>query len=366
MASSEDYKHLLLPISIIEMSFSKKILQWYSDNRRSLPWRNTKDPYKIWLSEIILQQTRVAQGLPFYENILVHFPTVQDLAAATEEDILKLWQGLGYYSRARNLHATAKRVAREFNGKFPENYEGLLQLKGIGDYTASAIASSSFNLSEPVVDGNVYRVLARYFGVALATNSTRGIRYFKELAREVMATDNARDYNQGIMEFGALQCTPQKPNCGQCPLNDSCVALKENRIDELPLKMKKGTIKKRFFNYMIILDPDNKTQLQKRMGKGIWQNLFEFPLLETEGEAGHDQIKKALVEILDADKVQDLEQTSSGEIVHRLSHQHLHTKFWLVKTNQKIEEGIAIGELENYPVPILIADAIKTLKISYF
>lgn len=341
-------------------------MHWYSANKRSLPWRNTKDPYRIWLSEIILQQTRVAQGLPYYERFLIRFPTVQDLAAATEEDVLKLWQGLGYYSRARNLHATAKRISREFNGKFPETYDGLLQLKGIGDYTASAIASSSFNLPEPVVDGNVYRVLARYFGVEFATNSTRGNRYFKDLAREVMALENARDYNQGIMEFGALQCAPQKPGCGKCPLNDSCVALKENRIDDLPLKLKKGPVKKRFFNYLIILDPDNKTKLQKRLGKGIWQNLFEFPLLETTGEAGHDQIKKALVKILDADKVRDLLQTNPGEIVHKLSHQHLYTKFWLVKTNEKIEDGIALNELENYPVPILIADAIKTLKISYF
>ena len=195
------------------MSFSQKILKWYGEHKRELPWRTTNDPYKIWLSEIMLQQTRVAQGTPYYHKFLEAFPTVYDLANAEEEQVLKLWQGLGYYSRARNLHATAKMVVTEYDGNFPNTYKELKSLKGVGDYTASAIASICFNEPEPVVDGNVYRVLARYFGVDLPINSTEGIKYFKELARDVMNVENIRDYNQGIMEFGAIQCAPKRPYC---------------------------------------------------------------------------------------------------------------------------------------------------------
>jgi len=215
------------------MHFSKKILAWYYKNKRDLPWRSTKDPYKIWLSEIMLQQTRVAQGLPYYEKFVKEFPSIYHLANATEEKVLKLWQGLGYYSRARNMHNTAKAIVENYKGEFPNTYKELLKLKGIGDYTASAIASISFNVPEPVVDGNVYRVLSRYFGVDLPTNSSEGIKHFKSLAREVMNSNEIRDYNQGIMEFGAIQCAPKTPNCLHCPLNDSCVALKENRVNEL-------------------------------------------------------------------------------------------------------------------------------------
>ncbi len=348
------------------MSFSKKILQWYAQNKRSLPWRDTKDPYRIWLSEIMLQQTRVAQGLPYYQKFVRKYPTVQDLAVAEEEEVLKLWQGLGYYSRARNMHATAKTVTNNFGGKFPDTYKGLLQLKGVGDYTASAIASTSFSLPEPVVDGNVYRVLARYFGVDIPVNSTEGVNYFKKLAREVMDTENVGDYNQGIMEFGALQCAPKRPYCLYCPLSESCVALKENRIDELPVKMKKGTVKKRHFNYFVVIDPENRTILQKRKGRGIWQNLFQFPLWETGHEMGIEQIKTQLPYILELGEELKITRINDKIIVHKLSHQHLYTRFWMVKINEKLEGGIAPAELEKYPVPVLIADVIKTLKISYF
>ncbi len=211
------------------MSFSNKILLWYAKNKRELPWRSTRDPYKIWLSEIMLQQTRVAQGTPYYLKFIENFPKVEDLANASEEQVLKLWQGLGYYSRARNLHFTAKVIANDFGGRFPSKYEELIKLKGIGDYTASAISSISFDEAQPVVDGNVYRVLARYFGVDIPINSSAGVKYFRKLAIEVMAPENIRDYNQGIMEFGAVQCTPQSPDCNQCPLNGSCVALQTGR-----------------------------------------------------------------------------------------------------------------------------------------
>lgn len=353
-------------LSIIEMSFSKTILRWYSENKRTLPWRTTKDPYKIWLSEVLLQQTRVAQGLPYYEKFIEHFPTVRALAKASEEEVLKLWQGLGYYSRARNLHATAKKVTTDFNGEFPKTYEGLLKLKGVGDYTASAIASVCYNLPEPVVDGNVYRVLARYFGVNIPIDSSEGARYFKELARKVMDADEINNYNQGIMEFGAIQCTPKKPYCLHCPLNSSCSALKENSIPELPRKQKKTRVRVRNFNYLILLDPENNTLLQQRTTKGIWQNLFQFPLIETDNAIGFKQLKALLPNVMSYPILPEIMEFNKDIIIHKLSHQHLHTKFWLIKTEELLSEGIPPSKLDNYPVPVLIADAIKTLKISYF
>ena len=348
------------------MSFSKKILLWYTKNKRDLPWRGVRDPYRIWLSEIILQQTRVVQGTPYYLKFLKNFPAVEDLAKASEEKILKLWQGLGYYSRARNLHATAQKVTEEYDGKFPSTYNGLLKLKGVGDYTASAIASICFDEPEPVVDGNVYRVLSRYFGVEIPINSTKGITYFKQLARQVMDIENIRDYNQGIMEFGAIQCSPKKPDCLTCPLNDSCVSLQENRVDALPIKINKTKIKNRYFNYLVFLGADNKTVLCQRKGKGIWRNLWEFPLLESKEEIDLEEVIRCLPEAIRLNDVPQIHQYNESVIVHKLSHQHLYTKFWIVKTGTKLEDGTALADLADYPVPVLIADFINTLKNSYF
>ncbi|MGX1928397.1 A/G-specific adenine glycosylase [Flagellimonas sp. 2504JD4-2] len=345
------------------MTFSQHILKWYGQNKRELPWRATKDPYKIWLSEIMLQQTRVAQGMPYYHKFLDAFPTVYGLANASEEQVLKLWQGLGYYSRARNLHATAKMVVEQYNGKFPDSYKELRNLKGVGDYTASAIASICFDLPEPVVDGNVYRVLARYFGVGLPINSTEGIKYFKALAREVMNTKNIRDYNQGIMEFGAIQCSPKKPYCLHCPLNESCVALKENKVADLPIKINKTKIKNRYFNYLIYMDGDGKTLLEQRTGKGIWQNLYQFPLMESEKILDGKALKDALKGINGYPTSTTIKLHNQDPIVHKLSHQHLYTKFWVLNTEQPIENGIPWKNIESFPVPVLIADFIKTLKI---
>lgn len=341
------------------MTFSQKILDWYALNKRSLPWRSTVNPYKIWLSEIMLQQTRVAQGTSYYLSFEKHFPTIFDLANASEEKVLKLWQGLGYYSRARNLHFTAKHIVNNLNGEFPNTYKELVKLKGVGDYTASAIASIAFNEQQAVVDGNVYRVLARYYGVDLPINSTEGIKYFKILATEVMHSSNIRDYNQGIMEFGALQCAPKNPDCKICPLNDSCVALEKNLITTLPVKLKKTKIKKRNFNYLVVVDAIGNTLLQQRIGKGIWQNLYEFPLIEEEvdEEAILEQYKKVLPKI----DVKNVTLYNKVAIVHKLSHQHLHTHFWELHTDAILEEGIPFSELEKYPVPVLIADYIKTL-----
>ncbi|SNQ43589.1 A/G-specific adenine glycosylase [Cellulophaga lytica] len=341
------------------MTFSQKILDWYTLNKRSLPWRNTVNPYKIWLSEIMLQQTRVAQGTSYYLSFEKHFPTIFDLANASEEKVLKLWQGLGYYSRARNLHFTAKHIVNNLNGEFPNTYKELVKLKGVGDYTASAIASISFNEQQAVVDGNVYRVLARYYGVDLPINSTEGIKYFKKLATEVMHTSNIRDYNQGIMEFGALQCSPKKPNCNTCPLSSSCVALEKNLVSTLPIKLKKTKIKKRNFNYLVVVDAVGNTMLQQRKGKGIWQNLYEFPLLED--EVNETNIKELYAKVLPKVEVKSFSLYNKDVIVHKLSHQHLYTHFWILHTNAILEDGITFSELKKYPVPVLIADYIKTL-----
>ncbi|MBA4745028.1 MAG: A/G-specific adenine glycosylase [Muricauda sp.] len=345
------------------MTFAPKILNWYRKHKRELPWRETREPYKVWLSEIILQQTRVAQGMPYYYSFVEAFPTVYDLANAPEEQVLKLWQGLGYYSRARNLHATAKMVVEDFNGEFPKTYKELKSLKGVGDYTASAIASFCFDIAEPVVDGNVYRVLSRYFGVDLPINSTQGIKYFKELAREVMDERNIRDYNQGIMEFGAIQCAPKKPYCLLCPLQDSCVALKENKVDSLPVKQNKTKVRNRYFNFLVLLDGDENTILEQRKGKGIWQNLYQFPLIESDKRLQAEALRPLIKEKEDIPAIKSLSLYNNEPIVHKLSHQHLHTQFWILKTSHILKEGTPWKQIGDFPVPVLIADFIKTLKI---
>jgi len=348
------------------MSFSDKILNWYQQNKRDLPWRSTNNPYNIWLSEIMLQQTRVAQGTPYYLKFIEAFPTVEDMANASEEQILKLWQGLGYYSRARNLHATSKMIVADYGGKFPNTYKELLKLKGVGDYTASAIASICFNEPQAVVDGNVYRVLARYFGIDKPINSTEGVKYFKTLAQELLHKNNVRDYNQGIMEFGAIQCAPKNPYCLHCPLNDGCIALKEGKVNVLPVKLKKTKVRNRYFNYLVPVLIDNKGSkqsiLRQRKGKGIWQNLWEFPLLESESEFTLEQIENEYTRIIDFNEKVSIRLFNTKTVVHKLSHQHLNTKFWILEGNFSSKEGVSTAELEKFPVPVLIADFMKAFK----
>ncbi len=343
------------------MSFSGIILSWYARNKRKLPWRNTTDPYKIWVSEIILQQTKVVQGLPYYEKFLETFPTVDHLAAASEEQVLILWQGLGYYSRARNMHKTAILISGTMGGRFPTTFKGLLELRGVGEYTASAIASSSFGLPEPVVDGNVYRVLSRFYGITIPINTTRGIQYFRELAREVMDAVRIREYNQAIMEFGAIQCIPSRPDCPGCPLNKTCTAFNGQLVSELPVKLKKGKIKKRYFNYLVLTDPGQNTLLWKRKGKGIWQHLYEFPLLESENELDIEEVEKRLPQILGDLEILRVSQTGHETKVHKLTHQHLYAKFWEIRMSAPLDNGIPLKELPRYPVPVLLAEFIKTL-----
>ena len=350
------------------MNFSDRILSWYQIHRRELPWRETRDPYRIWLSEIMLQQTRVAQGLPYYLKFTERFPRVEDLAAASEEEVLKLWQGLGYYSRARNLHATARMVASDYGGQFPDSYSELLKLKGVGPYTAAAIASICYGLPHPVVDGNVYRVLSRVFGVQLPVNSTEGIRYFADLAAEVIDRDRPGDYNQGLMEFGALQCIPQSPDCNACPFSGSCEAFAGNLVSDLPKKLPKKKVRQRVFNYLMPLDEAFRTRLVKRKGRGIWQGLFEFPLIETQQEVSDAEIW----ELLQSGKVSDLGSPQSvvrfntKPLVHKLSHQHLRVTFWILHLDELPEPSIPVSEMHSYPVPVLIANFMETVKNSYF
>ena len=259
--------------------FTKNLLDWFDKNDRPLPWKGEKNPYYIWLSEIILQQTRVEQGLPYFEKFKATFPTVFDLAKAPSDQVMKLWEGLGYYSRARNLHFTAKFIATELNGVFPNTYAAILGLKGVGPYTAAAIASFAFELPHAVVDGNVYRVLSRVFGIETPIDTTAGKKEFKHLADKLLAKDKAAIYNQAIMDFGATQCTPANPNCAICPMQKNCTAFAKKLIVTLPIKSKKIKKRNRFFNYLVFRQADTII-LNKRQQKDIWLNLYDFPLVE--------------------------------------------------------------------------------------
>lgn len=341
------------------MDFSNLLTRWYLRNKRDLPWRNTQNPYPIWLSEIMLQQTRVAQGLPYFLSFTEAFPTVFDLAKASEEQVLKLWQGLGYYSRARNLHKTAQHVAFELDGVFPDNYNDLLKLKGIGEYTAAAIASFSYNETVPVVDGNVFRVLSRYFDVETDIAQASAKKEFAALAFELMPKDNPALFNQAIMEFGAMQCVPKNPDCDNCVMNSGCVALQKNKIHLLPVKSKKLKVRNRFFNYLIAEDEDKNSLIQKRTDKGIWHNLYEFPLIETEGETLIDDLVEPIRDMFSENKISSISEYNSKSQVHKLSHQHLHIKFWKVKLNDPIKNGMDYETLKSHPFPIVIFNFIE-------
>ena len=342
------------------MNFTNSLTEWYLQNKRDLPWRNTQSPYLIWLSEIMLQQTRVAQGMPYFLSFTTAFPTVFDLANASEEQVLKLWQGLGYYSRARNLHKTAQKIAFEYNGIFPDNYADLLQLKGIGEYTAAAIASFSYNEVVPVVDGNVFRVLSRYFDIEsdIGIGSTK--KEFAALALELMSKDNPALFNQAIMEFGALQCVPKSPNCEICVLNSGCLALQKNKVNQLPVKSKKLNVKNRYFNYLIFTDEQQKTIVQKRSEKGIWHNLYEFPLIESECELDFETILHEIKNTsLIENKITSVSELTLTSLLHKLSHQHLYIKFWEINLEEQISNGIDYLSLLQFPFPIVIYNFIE-------
>ncbi len=328
------------------LQFQDIIIDWYDKNKRNLPWRNTNNPYFIWLSEIILQQTRVDQGLPYFEKFVNHYPSVYELAIADEQEILNDWQGLGYYSRARNLHKTAKEVVDIYKGVFPSTYIELLKLTGIGPYTAAAIASFAFDEAKAVVDGNVYRVLSRVFDIEEAIDSTQGKKTFESLANELIDKNNSAIYNQAIMEFGALQCVPVNPSCIICPLQFQCLAYKNKTITQRPLKSKKTKVTPRYFVYVVELSSNQTIRIEKRKEKGIWQHLYQFPLLEfmsiEEKQSYLASLKYKFI---------------SKEYKHILSHQHLFAHFAVVEPTIKIPEDqleIALSELSNFPIPRLI------------
>lgn len=349
--------------------FSYNIHLWYSKFKRELPWRDTRDPYFIWLSEIILQQTRVDQGLAYYLKFTDQFPTVIHLANATEDQVLKLWQGLGYYSRARNLYFTAKIIKEQYYGKFPESYHRLLTLKGIGEYTAAAIASIAFHEPVAAVDGNVFRLLSRYFGIGDPIDTGAGKKTFTQLAAQLIQGTDPGMHNQAMMEFGALQCTPQKPNCLDCPLKDRCYAYSTNRIAEFPAKLKKTKQRDRYFNYFIFFKDEN-TWIKKRQNQDIWKNLYEFPLVET-SEAVSLATLFSLQEVMQMvnspftiEKVEDWK-------IHLLSHQRIHYRILEIhlenENNMPVEfKKVNKADIFNFAVPKLLETHLKNHRNNEF
>ncbi|MBY0542271.1 MAG: A/G-specific adenine glycosylase [Sphingobacteriaceae bacterium] len=344
------------------MSIQKEIIKWYKLNKRDLPWRNTTDAYTIWLSEIILQQTRVEQGLPYFNKFLENFPSIQDFAAASEIQVLKLWQGLGYYSRGRNMLFTAKQVIDLHQGVFPVHYNQLIKLKGIGEYTAAAISSFSNNEAKAVLDGNVFRLLARYFGIEEPINSTIGKKIFTELAQTLIIDQKPSLYNQAIMEFGALQCKPKLPLCSTCPLQLDCYALKNNKINLLPVKLKKVKVKERWFNYFVGIK-DGRILTNQRNAGDIWQQMFDFPLIETAAKVQEDDS-----DFMESVKSNFGEQVKISKIVekkHLLTHQIIYVQFfalenYMINFNQRTEiKSVLLEDFEGLPHPKVISDFIN-------
>lgn len=349
----------------IETTFAPTLERWYEHHKRDLPWRHTRDPYCIWLSEIILQQTRVAQGKPYYERFVDTYPTVADMARADERELLRLWQGLGYYSRARNLHQTARYVTDELDGKFPNNFHDLLKMKGIGVYTAAAIASFAFGERVPVVDGNVYRVLARVFGIDEDITTTGAKKTFAALAvRLIELAGDPATYNQAIMEFGAIQCTPTSPDCLLCPLQQQCNAYLTGRQSRLPVKAKKAPVRDRFFTYLVFTNGD-KVALRERTDRDVWQNLYDFYLLET------DEAQATWRELTLPDSLASL--VGKGNLksdpiaaVQLLSHQRIRAVFYKIELSGPSISNLPIGlqwytmeEVARLPKPVLVTSYLE-------
>ena len=325
-------------------SFSNKLINWYNQNKRDLPWRKTKNPYMVWVSEIILQQTRIEFGIKYYERFLKKYPDINKLANTSDLDLMKIWEGLGYYSRAINMLKTAKIILNDYNGMFPSKYEQLIQLPGIGDYTASAVSSICNNELQPVVDGNVLRFLSRMHKIDLPIESIKTKKYFKKLGFELIKDVNPGDFNQALMDYGSMICKPKKYVCSSCLFSSDCKAYNSNSIENYPIKKKKILVKNRYLNYVVVVTDDNKTQINKRSSEGIWKNLYEFPLIETKQSLSANQI----IEELEIDFVELL---SVKKVNHKLSHQLLHITFFIFRVDNKLDNLVDIKSLINYPFP---------------
>ncbi|MEN9610994.1 MAG: hypothetical protein RLZZ628_1808 [Bacteroidota bacterium] len=355
--------------------FTRTLLDWHEAHPRSMPWSGEKNPYRIWLSEIILQQTRVEQGLPYYQKFIETYPTVSALAAAPEDSVMRLWQGLGYYSRARNLHEAAKHVSENLKGCFPKDYDELLKLKGVGTYTAAAIASFAFDLPHAVLDGNVYRVLSRFFGIETPIDDPLAKNIFTKLAHELLDKNQPARYNQAIMNFGAMQCVPQSPNCSNCPMRENCQAFATNRVQILPIKSKKIDKTFRFFNYLYIKE-GNEVWLHKRVEKDIWQNLYEFPMIES-NKLLEDEFE--LIEHIQSDEREIFDEKThiNIKIVQKspvfkqiLTHRKVIAVFWVVnictKKMSKKTNFFKTGteNLITFALPKVISDYLNNGQLS--
>ncbi|MDD2279215.1 MAG: A/G-specific adenine glycosylase [Bacteroidales bacterium] len=341
------------------MDFKTLLANWYAQNARILPWRETSDPYRIWVSEVILQQTRVAQGMAYYHRFIATFPSIKHLANAHEDQVLKVWQGLGYYTRARNMHAAAKYVQKELNGEFPKIYEEMLKLKGVGEYSAGAIASFAFKQPVPAIDGNVYRIIARVFGVFDSPYTAPGKAAFRKVVIELMNSSAPDEFNQALIDFGALQCVPRSPDCTICPFNGYCYAYSNNIIDALPTKAKKIKTRDRYFTYLLIRFGDY-TFISKRNAKDIWMSLYEFPLIETEKPLAAEKLQEN-------DEWKKLFTSSdptityiSPTIKHLLSHQVIMAQFIVVIINKDTKDltgrfsKVLTSSIDSYTIPTLI------------
>ncbi len=346
------------------MSFENQLVKWYINNKRDLPWRENKDPYRVWISEIILQQTRVVQGTKYYNEFIKKFPNIQSLASSKESEVLNIWKGLGYYNRAINLHKSSQDIISNLDGKFPETYDDIIKLKGVGDYTASAISSICFNEFNPVVDGNVLRLLSRYYGLKTPIDSLKAQRKIKEIGQKLInKTNNPGDFNQSMMEFGALVCTPF-PDCESCAFSSKCIAFNKKEVEIIPVKSKKKKSKERFFNYIVCIDNNYNTMVNKRLSKDIWYKLNEFPLIESKREIKNITTLPEFKEFTKSKSIVINEEKYKKErIKHILSHQILYITFHHLSIDQDISQGVHLSELNKYNFPVPITNFINKLLI---
>ena len=337
------------------MTIEKSLLKWYNFNKRDLPWRKNTDAYRIWVSEIILQQTKISNGKKYFINFIDKFPTINHLAEATEEQVLKKWEGLGYYNRAINLHKTSKTIVKNFNGNFPDSYDELIKLKGIGDYTASAIASICFNKYNPVIDGNVLRFLSRFYGIKRPIDSIIVKKEIKQIAYTlIIKTKSPGDFNQAMMEYGALVCKPF-PDCVKCIFKTNCISFKNNEVKLVPIKSKNKKKIKRYLNYLVFIDAHKKTLIKQRIKKDIWYKLFEFPLIEQDKLINDIKSNNEFNNYLNENNIQiDKFEKDVHTIKHILSHQTLFISFHIINTKDKLNNGVEISSLTNFTLPVPI------------